>query len=162
MPYYTFQKKNVVLLHAFKTYCALNSFNGALLQDAHGLLVQQKENMQAVRQLRLTSVQEILAQEHLITACLDEAIAVEKSGLKVDYKKTEELALPQEFLAKLQTIPGLNTAFYALTPGRQRGYLLHFAEPKQTTTRLARVEKYLQHILLGKGLQDECSPYSLR
>jgi uncharacterized protein YdeI (YjbR/CyaY-like superfamily) len=154
VPCYTFEKGNVVLIHSFKEYCALLFFKGALLKDARGILIQQTENVQAARQLRFTDVLEITKLKTTISAYLQEAIAVEKAGLKVTKKETAEFAIPEEFQAKLDESPALKTAFEALTPGRQRGYLLHFAGAKQSATRTARVEKCTPQILAGKGLQD--------
>lgn len=154
VPCYTFQKKNILLMHEFKEYCALLFFKGALLQDPHGILIQQTENTQAARQIRFTSVQEILDMETILKRYIYEAIEVEKAGLKVALKKTAEYLIPSEFQKKLDEIPGLNTAFYALTPGRQRAYLLYFAAAKQSKTREARVEKSMEQILSGKGLED--------
>jgi uncharacterized protein YdeI (YjbR/CyaY-like superfamily) len=154
-PCYTFHKNNIVLIHVFKEYCALLFFKGALLSDTNGLLIQQTENVQAGRQMRFTSLQEIIGLEATIKAYIYEAIEVEKAGLKVEFKKTREYNVPEEFQKKLDEIPALKTAFYALTPGRQRGYLLHFSAAKQSKTREARVEKYMQQILDGKGLDDE-------
>ena len=154
VPCYTLEKGNVVLIHAFKEYCALLFFKGALLKDAKGILIQQTENVQAARQLRFTNVRDIVAMKSTIKAYLQEAIAVEKAGLKVSMKATTEFAMPEEFQAKLDASPALKTAFEALTPGRQRGYLLHFAAAKQSRTREARVEKCMAQILNGKGLDD--------
>ena len=154
VPCYTFQKSKIVLLSAFKEYCALTFFKGALLKDAKGILIQQTENVQAARQMRFTDVREIVAMEPILRAYIAEAIAVEKAGLEVNYKKTSEFIIPEEFQNKLAEIPGLKTAFAALTPGRQRAYLLHFSAPKQSKTREARVAKCMQQILNGKGLND--------
>jgi uncharacterized protein YdeI (YjbR/CyaY-like superfamily) len=151
-PCYTFQGSNVVLIHGFKEYCALLFFKGALLKDAKGILVQQTENVQAARQIRFTNVREIAEMEKTIKAYIKEA--KEKAGLEVDYKKTSEFKIPEEFQNKLNESPALRTAFDALTPGRQRGYLLYFSAPKQSKTREARVEKCMQQILNGKGLND--------
>ncbi len=153
-PCYTFQKNNVVLIHGFKEYCAILFFKGALLKDRKGILVQQTENVQAARQLRFTSVREIVALEGVVKAYVDEAIEAEKAGLKVSLKKTAEFTIPEEFQTKLDEIPGLKSAFEALTPGRQRAYILHFSAPKQSKTRVSRVEKCRQRILDGKGLND--------
>jgi uncharacterized protein YdeI (YjbR/CyaY-like superfamily) len=153
-PCYTFQNRNIVLIHDFKEYCALLLFKGALLNDPHHILVQQSENVQAARQIRFTNVLEIIELEPAIKACVFEAIEVEKAGLKVNLKKTEEFTMPQEFQYKLDKIPALKTAFEALTPGRQRAYLLHFSSPKQSKTRESRIEKYIPQILDGKGLND--------
>jgi uncharacterized protein YdeI (YjbR/CyaY-like superfamily) len=153
-PCYTFQDSNIVLIHDFKEYCALLFFKGALLNNNDGLLIQQSENVQAARQIRFTSLLEIVEQAPILKACIFEAIEVEKAGLKVDLKKTEEFAIAKEFQYKLDHIPALKTAFEALTPGRQRAYLLHFSSPKQSKTREARIEKYMPQILGGKGLND--------
>lgn len=154
VPCYTFQNGNVALIHAFKDYCALLFINGALLHDAHGILVQQTENVQAARQARFTSVRDILALEPVLKSYLYEAIEAEKAGLKVAYKPTAEFAVPEELQAVLAQNPALKAAFEALTPGRQRGYLLYFAAPKQAKTRAARVAKYTPQILAGQGLHD--------
>ena len=151
---YTFQKSNIVLIHVFKEYCALLFVKGALLKDTYGVLIQQTENVQAARQVRFTNIQEIVELEPTLKAYINEAIQVEVSGLKVNYKKAEEFSIPDEFLSKLEDNPDLETAFYALTPGRQRAYLLYFSAPKQSKTREARVEKFLLQILSGKGLND--------
>ncbi|CAH8712337.1 YdeI family protein [Paenibacillus thiaminolyticus] len=153
-PCYTFQKKNIVLIHGFKDYCALLFHKGALLQDAHGILIQQTENVQAARQIRFTNLQEIVEMETILKAYIHEAIEVEKAGLEVNFKKNTEFMIPEEFQNKLDEIPALKTAFEALTPGRQRAYILYFSEPKQAKTRESRVEKYMQQILNGKGLRD--------
>jgi len=155
VPCYTFQDKNVVLLHGFKEYCAILFVKGALLKDAAGVLIQQTENVQAARQIRFTAVREISKLETVIKAYVKEAVEAEKAGLKVDLKETAEYAIPEEFQDKLDDIPALRSAFEALTPGRQRAYLFFFSQPKQSKTRQARVEKYLQHILDGKGMDDE-------
>ncbi len=154
VPCYLYRKHNIVLIHTFREYCALLFFKGALLKDPEGILVQQTENVQAARQIRFTSVQEVLAQEKTIKACIFEAIEVEKAGLKVAFKKTEAFAMPEEFRRELNQSPALKSAFEALTPGRQRGYLLYFGAAKQSKTREARVDKYRQHILDGRGLND--------
>ena len=154
-PCYTFQKSNVVLIHGFKEYCALLFFKGALLKDVKGVLIQQTENVQAARQVRFTNVQEILKLESTLKAYIKEAIGVEKAGLKVTYKKMSEFAIPEEFQNKLDENRALKTAFKALTPGRQRAYLLYFSAAKQSKTREARVEKCMLQILKGKGLNDE-------
>ena len=153
-PCYTFGESNIVLIHGFKAYCALLFFKGALLHDDHGLLVRQTENVQAGRQVRFTSLQEIGEKELFLKVLINEAIEVEKSGLKVDFKKSSALTFPEEFQQKLDENPALKTAFDALTPGRQRAYNLHFSEPKQSKTRQSRVEKWMQQILNGKGLDD--------
>ena len=153
-PCYTFQNSNIVLIHGFKEYCALLFFKGALLKDAKGILVQQTKNVQAARQIRFTNVREIGKMEPILKAYIKEAIEVKKAGLKVDYKRTADFAIPEEFQNKLDEIPALKTAFDALTPGRQRGYILYFSAPKQSKTRESRIEKCMQQILDGKGLND--------
>jgi uncharacterized protein YdeI (YjbR/CyaY-like superfamily) len=153
-PCYTFEKKNIVLIHGFKEYCALLFHKGALLQDSHGILIQQTENVQGARQIRFTNVQEIVATESILKAYIHEAIEVEKAGLEVNFKKNEEFIIPQELHNKFDEIPALKTAFEALTPGRQRAYILHFTQPKQSKTRESRVEKSMEKILNGKGLND--------
>jgi uncharacterized protein YdeI (YjbR/CyaY-like superfamily) len=153
-PCYTIQNSNIVLIHVFKEYCALLFFKGALLKDADGVLVQQTKNVQAARQIRFASVREIVQMEAVLKAYIREAIAVEQAGLKVDLKKTAEFAIPEEFQSKLDEIPALKAAFAALTPGRQRAYILHFSAPKQSKTRASRVEKCMQQIIDGKGLSD--------
>ena len=155
VPCYTLQGDNVVLIHMFKAYCALLFFKGALLKDAKGILVQQTKNTQAARQIRFTSAEQIARMESVVKAYISEAIKVEKAGLKVGFKTTEEFAMPEEFQEKLDEKPALKTAFDALTPGRQRGYLLYFSTAKQSKTRVARVEKCTPKILDGKGLDDE-------
>jgi uncharacterized protein YdeI (YjbR/CyaY-like superfamily) len=155
VPCYAFQKGNIVLMHMFKEYCALLFFKGALLKDTHGILIQQTENVQAARQIRFTNIREIVEMESILKAYVYEAIEVEKTGLKVPFKKTTEFAIPEEFQNKLDEIPALKTAFDALTPGRQRAYLLHFSAPKHSKTRESRVEKCMQQILNGKGLNDQ-------
>ncbi len=153
-PCYTFKKKNIVLIHGFKEYCALLFHKGALLQDAHRILIQQTENVQAARQIRFTNVQEIVEMETILKDYIYEAIEVEKAGLEVNFKKTIEFIIPEEFQNKLDETPALKTAFEALTPGRQRAYILYFSEPKQSKTRESRIEKCMQQILDGKGLND--------
>jgi uncharacterized protein YdeI (YjbR/CyaY-like superfamily) len=154
VPCYTLQENNIVLIHDFKEYCAFLFFKGALLSDRAGILIQQTENVQAARQIRFTNALEIMELKPILKSYIHEAIEVEKAGLKVDLKKTAEYAIPTEFQSKLDHIPALKTAFEALTPGRQRGYLLHFSAPKQSKTREARVEKFMPQILNGKGLDD--------
>ena len=154
VPCYTSEKGNIVLIHVFKEYCALLFFKGALLSDSDGLLIQQTKNVQAGRQIRFTNVREIIKMETNLKTYIYEAIEVEKAGLKVDLKKTIEYAIPEEFRHKLDETPALKTAFEALTPGRQRAYILYFSAPKQSKTREARVEKCSQQILDGKGLND--------
>mgnify|MGYP001109184311 FL=1 len=153
-PCYTYHNKNIVLIHGFKEYCALLFHKGALLQDAHGILIQQTENVQAARQIRFTNVQEINELENILKAYIHEAIEVEKAGLKVEVNKNIELNIPEELQNKFDEIPALKTAFEALTPGRQRAYTLYFSQAKQSKTRESRVEKYVQKILDGKGLKD--------
>ncbi|MGO4373196.1 YdeI family protein, partial [Paenibacillus sp. MCAF20] len=153
-PCYMFEGKNIVLIHGFKEYCALLFHKGALLKDPHGILVQQTENVQAARQIRFTSAQQIEEMQLILKAYIDEAIEVEKAGLQVEYKKNTEYTIPEELENKFIEIPDLKTAFEALTPGRQRAYIFYFSEPKQSKTRDSRVEKYLPHILDGKGLND--------
>ncbi|MGA7721757.1 MAG: DUF1801 domain-containing protein [Ignavibacteriaceae bacterium] len=154
-PCYTFRESNIVLIHVFKEYCAILFFKGALLNDANGILVQQTKNVQAGRQIRFTDVRQIVEIETILKIYIYEAIEVEKAGLKVNFKKTTEYNIPEEFQIKLNKIPSLKTAFYALTPGRQRGYMLYFSAPKQSKTRESRVEKYMPQILNGKGLNDQ-------
>ncbi|SMQ84895.1 Uncharacterized conserved protein YdeI, YjbR/CyaY-like superfamily, DUF1801 family [Bacillus sp. OV166] len=153
-PCYTFEKKNIVLIHGFKEYCALLFHKGALLKDTHGILIQQTENVQAARQIRFTNVQEIVEMESILKAYIYEAIEVEKAGLEVNFKKNTEFIIPEELQNKFDEIPALKTAFEALTPGRQRAYILYFSQPKQSKTRESRVEKYMQQILNEKGLND--------
>ena len=153
-PCYTFEKKNIVLIHGFKEYCALLFPKGSLLQDSHGILVQQTENVQGARQIRFTNVQEIAEKEAILKTYIDEAIEVEKAGLKVKAKKPEELIIPEELQHKFDEIPTLQDAFTTLTPGRQRAYILHFSAAKQSKTRESRVEKCIPNILKGKGLND--------
>ncbi|OAB40566.1 hypothetical protein PMSD_01280 [Paenibacillus macquariensis subsp. defensor] len=153
-PCYTLENKNIVLIHGFKEYCAILFIKGSLLKDANGILIQQTENVQAGRQIRFTNVQEIVEMEATLKAYIYEAIEVEKAGLEVDFKKNEEYTIPEEFQNKLDEMPALKTAFEALTPGRQRAYIFHFTQPKQSKTRVSRVEKYMPQILDGKGLND--------
>ena len=154
VPCYTFQGGNVILLGAFKEYCSIMFIKGALLKDEQGILVQQTENSQATRLVKFTNLQEVMAVSATLKNYITEAIEIEKSGLKVNYKKVSEFAIPEEFQQKLDENSALKTAFYALTPGRQRSYLLHFAGAKQAKTREARVEKYIPKILLGKGFDE--------
>lgn len=153
-PCYTYEKKNIVLIHGFKQYCALLFFKGALLKDAKGILIRQTENVQAARQIRFINNKEIVKLKPTLKSYIKEAIEIEKAGLKVPFKKAEEFKMPDEFQNKLNEIPQLKTAFYALTPGRQRGYLLYFSSGKQYKTREARIEKSMQQIFNGKGLDD--------
>jgi uncharacterized protein YdeI (YjbR/CyaY-like superfamily) len=153
-PCYTLNGKNVFLMHGFNNYCALLFHKGALLKDDEGLLVQQTKDVQSARQLRFTGLKEIQRQENLIVRYMQEAIAVEKAGLKVPMKTTAEFRMPAEFVLAMKQMPELKKAFNTLTPGRQRGYLLYFASAKQAKTREARIEKQVDRILAGKGLDD--------
>ena len=154
VPCYRFEKSNIVLIHTFKEYCAVLFFKGVLLKDTNGILVQQTKNVQAARQIRFTAVREIVKLKPVLKAYIYEAIEVEKAGLKVDLKKTEEFSIPEEFQKKLNKVPALKKAFNALTPGRQRGYILYFSSAKQSKTRETRIEKFIPQILKGKGLDD--------
>jgi len=149
-----FEKSNIVLIHGFKDYCALLFFKGVLLRDAHGILIQQTDNVQAARQVRFTNVRDIVKMTPILKAYIYEAIEVEKAGLKVKLKKTSEFVIPEEFKSRLDKTPALKTAFNKLTPGRQRAYIFHFSQPKLSKTREARVEKCVRQILNGKGLDD--------
>ena len=153
-PCYTFENTNIVLIHVFKSYCALLFFKGALLQDADSILVQQTKNVQSARQIRFTHIQEISDRKATLKAYVYEAIEVEKAGLNVEFKKTTAFSIPAEFQNELNKNPALNASFEALTPGRQRAYLLYFSAPSQSKTRVSRVEKFRQQILDGKGLND--------
>ncbi len=153
-PCYTFQESNVVLIHGFKEYCAILFIKGALLKDAKGVLIQQTENVQAGRQIRFTNVREIVKLETTLKAYIHEAIEVEKAGLKVKLKKTADYKIPKELQNKLDENLALKEAFYALTPGRQRGYIYYFSQPKLSKTREARVEKCIDRILDGMGIND--------
>jgi uncharacterized protein YdeI (YjbR/CyaY-like superfamily) len=155
VPCYSFQESNIILVHVFKEYCAILFIKGALLHDANGILIQQTKNVQAGRQIRFTNVREIVEMETILKAYIYEAIEVEKAGLKVNFKKTTEFIIPEEFQNKLDENPALKTAFNALTPGRQRAYIFYFSQPKQSKTRESRVEKCMQQILNGKGLDDQ-------
>jgi uncharacterized protein YdeI (YjbR/CyaY-like superfamily) len=154
VPCYTYQKKNVVLIHGFKEYCAILFVKGALLKDADGILVQQTENVQAGRQIRFTNSREIIKMKPVLKSYINEAIEIEKAGMKVAFKKPSEFKMAEEFKNKLNESPALKKAFEALTPGRQRAYLLYFSAPKQSKTREARVEKCIPQILNGMGLND--------
>lgn len=154
VPSYTYNKSNIVLIHVFKDYCAILFFKGALLKDTKGILIQQTKNVQSARQLRFTNLPEITKLQATIKAYVQEAIEVEKAGLKVELKKTTEFEMPEEFKKKLAKSADLKKAFKALTPGRQRAYLLYFSSAKQVKTREARIEKYIPQILIGKGLDD--------
>ncbi len=151
-PCYTFQNKNVVLIHGFKEYCALLFHKGVLLKDPQGILIQQTEKVQSARQIRFTDVREIVELEATLKAYIYEAIEVEKAGLEVEFKK--EFEIPEELQNKFDELPVLKTAFEALTPGRQRAYVHYFSEPKQSKTRVARIEKSVQKIFDGQGLKD--------
>lgn len=153
-PCYTFQGDNIVLIHAFKEYCALLFFKGALLSDTDEILIQQSKNVQAARQIRFTNLTEIVDLKTILKTYIYQAVEIEKAGLKVVLKKTTEFVMAEEFQKKLNENQALDTAFNALTPGRQRAYLLHFSSPKQSKTREARVEKAIDQILEGKGLND--------
>jgi uncharacterized protein YdeI (YjbR/CyaY-like superfamily) len=153
-PCYTFQNSNIVLIHVFKEYCALLFFKGALLHDTNGILIQQTKNVQSARQIRFNRVRDIVEMESILKSYVHQAIEVEQSGMKVNYKKTSDFAIPKEFQKKLDKTPALKNAFDALTPGRQRAYLFYFAQAKQSKTRESRVEKYIPQILKGKGLDD--------
>lgn len=153
-PCYTVNGKNVVLIHGFKDYCALLFHKGALLEDQQGLLVQQTKNVQSARQMRFTTLTEIMKRERAIQTYIRNAAEVEKAGLKAPLKKTSEFEMPEEFARKLKASASLKRAFQALTPGRQRAYLLHFSSAKQSQTREARIERNISRILEGKGLDD--------
>ncbi len=153
-PCYTYQKKNIVLIHGFKEYCALLFFKGSLMKDPKGILIQQTENVQGARQIRFTNAREIVKMESTLSAYIREAIKVEKAGKEIVLKKTSDYKIPAEFQNKLAENPALKKAFRALTPGRQRAYIFYFSQPKQSITRESRVEKYVRQILNGKGLND--------
>ncbi len=153
-PCYSFEEHNIVIIHGFMEYCALLFTEGVLLKDPRRILIQQTENVQAGRQARFTNLREIVKLEPVLKAYIKEAIEAEKAGLKVEYKKTSEFKMAEEFKDKLDKTPALKKAFAALTPGRQRGYLLFFSAAKQSETRAARVEKCMPQILAGKGLND--------
>src|SRR6478736_7772236 len=153
-PCYTFNESNIVLIHVFKEYCAFLFFKGALLNDANGILIQQTENVQSARQTRFTNVKEIAKMEKTLKTYIYEAIEVERAGLKVKLKKTADFKIPEEFQKKLDKNTALKKAFNALTPGRQRQYIFYFSQPKQSQTRESRIEKCMQQILDGKGLND--------
>ena len=150
---YTLQGKNVVLIHGFKKFCALMFFKGALLKDPHRILVAPGQH-QSARQIRFTNIREIVHMKTIVKAYVHEAIEVEKAGLKVKLKNTADFKIPDEFQKKLDDMPALKVAFRALTPGRQRQYIFHFSQPRQSNTRESRVEKCMQQILMGKGLND--------
>lgn len=155
VPCYSLDGKNIVLIHGFKEYCAILFFKGALLKDAKGVLIKQTENVQAARQIRFTNVDEVLKMKAVLKSYIHEAIEVEKAGLTVAFKKTDEFTMPDEFQDKLDDDNSLKKAFEALTPGRQRAYLLYFSAPKQSKTRVSRIEKSMLKIFDGKGLTDE-------
>ncbi len=154
-PCYTYQDANIVLIHVFKDYCALLFFKGALLADPNGILIQQTEHVQAARQIRFTNLREIVKMEPIVKSYIYEAIEVERAGFKVKLKKATEFPVPEELKTRLDKKPALKKAFYSLTPGRQRGYLLYFAAPKQSSTRESRIDKWAPEILKGKGLNEE-------
>lgn len=153
-PCYTWHGSNIVLIHVFKEYCAYLFFKGALLGDPEGILIQQTENVQVPRQARFTNVAQINELEPVLKAYIYEAIEVEKAGVRVELRKPSDYPVAEEFQAKLDAMPALKAAFERLTPGRQKGYLLHFNQPKQSKTREARVEKYIPFIMEGKGIDD--------
>lgn len=153
-PCYQFEKRNIVLIHVFKEYCAFLFFKGALMKDPKNILIQQTENVQAARQIRFTNVKQIIELESTLKEYIFQAAEIEESGAKVTYKKTKEFLIPEELEVKFEANPALKTAFEALTPGRQRAYLFHFTQAKQAKTRTARIEKYIPKILNGKGLDD--------
>ncbi|WP_312992006.1 YdeI/OmpD-associated family protein [Chryseobacterium flavum] len=153
-PCYTFEGKNIFLIHGFKEYCALLFFKGALMKDPDHILIRQTENVQAARQIRFTDVQQINDLKEILRSYMFEAVEIEESGVKVEMKKTKEFEMPEEFQNKLEQDPALKEAFESLTPGRQRAYLLHFSSAKQSKTREARIEKNIPQILTGKGLND--------
>ncbi|MCD8807814.1 YdeI family protein [Mammaliicoccus sciuri] len=154
-PCYTLKGKNVVLIHGFKEYCALLFHKGSLLKDPEKILIQQTKNVQAARQLRFTNVDQIKEQRDIIKVYVEEAIELEKSGAKVELKKTEEYEMPVELQEQLDQNSNLKEAFNNLTPGRQRQYIYYISQAKRPATRVSRVEKYIDHILDGKGLNDE-------
>nr|WP_106779537.1 YdeI family protein [Lysinibacillus timonensis] len=153
-PCYTFQNRNIVIIQGFKEYCALMFFKGVLLNDVNGILLKPGENSQTQRQIRFTNVHEIAQMEFILKDNINEAIEVEKSGLEVEFKKTADYLIPEELQRKFNEMPSLKTAFEALTPGRQRAYILYFTQAKQSKTRESRIGKYIQHILDGKGIND--------
>jgi len=154
VPCYQYNKSNIVLIHVFKEYCAFLFHKGVLLKDAKGILIQQTENVQSARQIRFTNIKEIVKMKSVLKAYIKEAIEVEKAGLKVPMKKTAAFSMPDEFKKKLDKNAALTKAFYTLTPGRQRGYLLHFSSAKQSATRETRIEKNIPKIMSGKGFDD--------
>lgn len=154
VPCYTFEKKNIILIHAFKEYCAVLFFKGALLNDPEGFLTQQTKNTQAARQMRFTDVRQIIKNATRLKQFIYEAIELEKIGAKVQFKKTKDFPIAEEFQNKLNALPELKAAFSALTPGRQKGYLLYFSQAKQSETRESRIQKCIPLILAGKGIKD--------
>ena len=154
MPCYTHGGSNVLMLAAFKDFCSVSFFKGALLQDEAGILEKAGENTQAARLIRFTNVQDVAARAEILRNYIFEAIEIEKAGLKVEFKQPEEFDIPEEFLNRMEQMPALKEAFYALTPGRRRGYLIHFSGARQTKTRAARIEKCIPAILSGKGMND--------
>lgn len=153
-PCYTVNGKNVVLIHGFKEYCAIMFLKGSLLKDPHGILIQQTNNVQGGRQIRFTNLEQIIEQEEILKAYIREAIEVEQAGLKVEKKEVEQFAVPEELQQQFAANPAFQEAFEALTPGRQRAYLYHFSQPKQSKTKTSRIEKCMQLIMEGKGLND--------
>ncbi|MBB6022098.1 uncharacterized protein YdeI (YjbR/CyaY-like superfamily) [Paenibacillus sp. JGP012] len=153
-PCYTLNGKNVVLIHGFKEYCAIMFLKGSLLKDPHGILIQQTNNVQGGRQIRFTDLEQIIEQEDILKAYIREAIEVEQAGLKVEKKEVEQFAVPEELQQQFDANPAFQAAFEALTPGRQRAYLYHFSQPKQSKTKTSRIEKCMQPIMEGKGLND--------
>ncbi|MDT0124347.1 YdeI family protein [Paenibacillus sp. RRE4] len=153
-PCYTVNGKNVVLIHGFKEYCAIMFLKGSLLKDPHGILIQQTNNVQGGRQIRFTNLEQIIEQEEILKAYIREAIEVEQAGLKVEKKEVEQFAVPEELQQQFDANPAFQEAFEALTPGRQRAYLYHFSQPKQSKTKTSRIEKCMQPIMEGKGLND--------
>ena len=154
VPCYTFNEKNVILIHCFKDYCAVLFHKGVLIKDVHEVLIQQTENVQSARQIRFTNLREVVGIKKILKVYIKEAIEIEKAGTKVELKKTSEFKMPEEFKLRLEDDSLLKKAFYSLTPDRQRGYLLYFSSAKQATTREARIAKYSKQILKGKGLDD--------
>jgi uncharacterized protein YdeI (YjbR/CyaY-like superfamily) len=154
VPCYTDGKSNIALIHGFKEYCAILFVKGSLMKDPHGILIQQTENVQAARQIRFTKTQEIVDLEPILKAYINEAVEIEKAGLEVDFKKNKEFTLPEELKDKFYSNPALKTSFEALTPGRQKAYVLYFSQPKNSNTRESRIEKFIEKILDGKGLDD--------
>ncbi|WP_145413666.1 YdeI family protein [Paenibacillus xylanexedens] len=153
-PCYTVNGKNVVLIHGFKEYCAIMFLKGSLLKDPHGILIQQTNNVQGGRQIRFTNLEQIIEQEEILKAYIREAIEVEQAGLKIEKKEVEQFAVPEELQQQFDANPTFQAAFEALTPGRQRAYLYHFSQPKQSKTKTSRIEKCMQPIMEGKGLND--------